>query len=283
MVERVDRRQGAARPRCSSRSWRKTDGVPLFVEELTKTVLESGLLARCRRPLRAGRPAAAARHPGDPARLADGPPRPPRAGQGGGADRRGDRARVRPRAARRGRAAGRSRAAAPPSTSWSPPSWSSAAAPRPRRPTASSTRWSRTRPIRACSRASASSSTPASRACWRSAFRRRPRHRPELLAHHCTEAQSRRAGGRLLASGRASGRPRARPTSRRSRICAKGLDTARACCRRASSADTRSSICSAALGTRADRRARAWQPRDRPTLYGRAPEPCALGLGKTSI
>ena len=32
------------RPRSWSRSWRKTDGVPLFVEELTKTVLESGLL-----------------------------------------------------------------------------------------------------------------------------------------------------------------------------------------------------------------------------------------------
>ena len=43
----------------------RTDGVPLFVEELTKTVLESGLLDRCRRPLRAVRAAAAARHPDD--------------------------------------------------------------------------------------------------------------------------------------------------------------------------------------------------------------------------
>ena len=72
----------------------KTDGVPLFVEELTKTVLESGLLDGRRRPLRAGRPAAAARDPVDPARLADGPPRPPRAGQGDRADRRRDRPRV---------------------------------------------------------------------------------------------------------------------------------------------------------------------------------------------
>ena len=47
----------------------RTDGVPLFVEELTKTVLESGLLARCRRSLRAVRPAAAARDPDDPARI----------------------------------------------------------------------------------------------------------------------------------------------------------------------------------------------------------------------
>ena len=56
-----------------------------------------------RRSLRAVRPAAAARDPDDAARLADGPPRPPRAGQGGRADRRRDRPRVLPRAARRGR------------------------------------------------------------------------------------------------------------------------------------------------------------------------------------
>ena len=34
----------------------KTDGVPLFVEELTKAVLESDLLEDARRPLRAARP-----------------------------------------------------------------------------------------------------------------------------------------------------------------------------------------------------------------------------------
>ena len=79
----------------------RTDGVPLFVEELTKTVLESGLLDRRRRSLRAAGPAAAARDPDDAARLADGPPRPPRAGQGGRADRRRDRPRVLARAARR--------------------------------------------------------------------------------------------------------------------------------------------------------------------------------------
>ncbi len=115
-----------------------------------------------RRPLRAVRPAAAARDPDDLARLADGPPRPPRAGQGGRADRRRDRPRVQPRAARRGLAAVRRPISAPPSTSWSPPSWSSAAARRPRRPTASSTRWSRTPPTSRCSSPSASSCTPAS-------------------------------------------------------------------------------------------------------------------------
>ena len=51
----------------------RTDGVPLFVEELTKAVLESGLLATRGATLRARRPAAAARDPLDPAGLADGP------------------------------------------------------------------------------------------------------------------------------------------------------------------------------------------------------------------
>ena len=45
----------------------RTDGVPLFVEELTKAVLESGLLARAGGPLRARGAAAAAGDPLDPA------------------------------------------------------------------------------------------------------------------------------------------------------------------------------------------------------------------------
>ena len=89
----------------------------------------------CRRSLRAVRPPAAARDPDDAARLADGPARPPGAGQGGGADRRGDRPRVLPRAARGGLAPGRADTRATPWTSWSTPSWSSAAARRPKRPT----------------------------------------------------------------------------------------------------------------------------------------------------
>ena len=89
----------------------KTDGVPLFVEELTKAVLESGPAQGRGRPLRAGRPAAAARDPLDAARLAARPPRSPRAGQGGRPDRRRDRPRVLPRAARRGRRPARGGAA----------------------------------------------------------------------------------------------------------------------------------------------------------------------------
>ena len=98
----------------------KTDGVPLFVEELTKTVLEFGPAPGRGRPLRARRPAAAARDPGDAPRLAARPARPPRAGQGDRADRRRARPRVLARAARRGRRPARARSCRPRSTSWSP-------------------------------------------------------------------------------------------------------------------------------------------------------------------
>ena len=80
----------------------RTDGVPLFVEELTKTVLEFGPAGGRRRSLRAGGPPATARDPDDASRLADGTPRSPSPSQGGGTDRRGDRPRVLPRATGRG-------------------------------------------------------------------------------------------------------------------------------------------------------------------------------------
>ena len=99
----------------------KTDGVPLFVEELTKTVLESGLLRDAGRPLRAGRPAARAGDPGDAAGFADGAARPLGAGQGGGADRRLHRPGVLVRAARGGRGAAARRGCG---RRW--PSWSTA-------------------------------------------------------------------------------------------------------------------------------------------------------------
>ena len=72
----------------------QTDGVPLFVEELTKTVLESGLVADRGDRYELIAPLSGARHPGVAPGLADRAPRPPRARQGGGADRGGDRARV---------------------------------------------------------------------------------------------------------------------------------------------------------------------------------------------
>ena len=43
----------------------RTDGVPLFVEELTKTVLESGLLTDAGDRYELSGPAAAARDPDD--------------------------------------------------------------------------------------------------------------------------------------------------------------------------------------------------------------------------
>ena len=72
----------------------RTDGVPLFVEELTKSVLESGAAARRDGALCPRRDFAAIHHPDDIARLAAGPARPARPRQGGGADGVGDRAGV---------------------------------------------------------------------------------------------------------------------------------------------------------------------------------------------
>ena len=67
----------------------KTDGVPLFVEELTKSMMES-----------AGEDSAAV--PATLKDFADGAARPPRRGARGGADRRRHRPAIRLRAARRG-------------------------------------------------------------------------------------------------------------------------------------------------------------------------------------
>ena len=71
----------------------KTDGNPLFVEELTKAVLERGILVEDAEGYRLEGPAAA-RHSGDTAKLFDGAARPPGAGEGDRPNRRGHRARV---------------------------------------------------------------------------------------------------------------------------------------------------------------------------------------------
>ena len=102
MVERSP----AAR-RCPSRARqdrRRTDGMPLFVEELTKTVLEAVLRAMTARTT-SSRAVPGRRHPRYAAGLADGAARPARScGEGDGADRRRDRPRIRPRSRRSGRA-----------------------------------------------------------------------------------------------------------------------------------------------------------------------------------
>ncbi len=84
----------------------RTEGVPLFVEELTKTVLEFGSLIGDGRRCRLGdasQRASTARDSGDTARFADGAPRPLGAGARGCADRRLHRPRVRRGDRRRGR------------------------------------------------------------------------------------------------------------------------------------------------------------------------------------
>jgi len=63
----------------------KTDGVPLFVEELTKMVLESGLLQEREEHYELTGPLPPLAIPATPPRLADGAPRPSRSGAGGGA------------------------------------------------------------------------------------------------------------------------------------------------------------------------------------------------------
>jgi class 3 adenylate cyclase len=91
----------------------RTDGVPLFVEELTKAVLESDApRGAAGGPPRPGSPLPEAGRTGLPARRADGPARPADAGAGAGAGGGGDRARVRARAPGGGRRNGRGRAAA---------------------------------------------------------------------------------------------------------------------------------------------------------------------------
>ena len=93
----------------------RTDGVPLFVEELTKSVLESGLLREERARYVLDRALPPFEIPTSLHELADGAARPPGVGAASGADRRGDRTRVLIRAAAcrlpssRGRAASFSR------------------------------------------------------------------------------------------------------------------------------------------------------------------------------
>jgi predicted ATPase len=72
----------------------KTDGVPLFVEELTKMVLESGLLQERAERYELTGPPAAPRHSHHPARLADGAVGSPGGGEGPGATRGHPGARV---------------------------------------------------------------------------------------------------------------------------------------------------------------------------------------------
>ena len=75
----------------------RTDGVPLFVEELTKMLLEFGPPQGHRRSLRARGSAAFPCNPNDAAGFADGAPGPAGTCQGRGADRGGNWSGIQPR------------------------------------------------------------------------------------------------------------------------------------------------------------------------------------------
>ena len=80
----------------------RTDGVPLFVEELTKSILEFGRAEGGRRSLRVRWLCSRRHHSGDAAGLADGAAGSLHAGEGDRPDRGGDWARIQLRADRRG-------------------------------------------------------------------------------------------------------------------------------------------------------------------------------------
>jgi hypothetical protein len=79
----------------------RTDGVPLFIEELTKTVVESGIIAEAGGPLRGGRADGTAGDPNIAARIAPGAARSPGTDPRGCPDRRSARTFVLARVAQR--------------------------------------------------------------------------------------------------------------------------------------------------------------------------------------
>ena len=79
----------------------RTDGVPLFIEELTKAVVESGLLMEAGRPLCGDGSGDSAGDPDNAPGLASGPARSPGADPRRGADRRGARPTILARADQR--------------------------------------------------------------------------------------------------------------------------------------------------------------------------------------
>ena len=185
---RGSRATSRCRPRSSSRSWRATDGVPLFVEELTKTVLESGLLADAgdRYELTGPLPPLAiptTLHNSLIARLDRLAPVKEIAQIGAAIGREFSHALLAAVADRpdaelqiRARPAGRRRADLP-SRHAARGHLQLQARPGPGR------RLRHPAQVHA-----ASSCTPASHRCSRSTFRRPRETQPELLAHHCTQA-----------------------------------------------------------------------------------------------
>ena len=127
----------------------RTDGIPLFVEEMTKAVLEAESEGAAQRTVALPfRPRIGG--PGKPASIADGAARPARPSQGGGADRCSNRARVLACPIGCGCAASRRRSWHRRSTVSLPLVCCSGKASRPMRPTCLSTPWCKTRPMARC-------------------------------------------------------------------------------------------------------------------------------------
>ena len=100
----------------------RTDGVPLFVEELTKTVLELGLLSDAGGRFELSGPLPPLAIPATLHELSHGSARPRGSGQGAGPDRRRDRARVFAMSCSSRWPTSRRTGCEPPSTSWFDPS-----------------------------------------------------------------------------------------------------------------------------------------------------------------
>jgi hypothetical protein len=195
----------------------KTDGVPLFVEELTKAILESGLLREDGGPLHAHGAPHGGRDPGDPPGLAHGAPGPPPDPAGGGPVRSRAGAGV---CLRDGAGAGGNGEGGAPA--WPRPAGGGRTA-LPARPAASGALRVQARPhpgcgVRLAAAQHPAAGPPAGRGAARGALSRDRRHRARAGRASLHRGGQPRAGGGLLARGwsargRAVGEPRGRESS----------------------------------------------------------------------
>ena len=167
----------------------KTDGIPLFVEELVKTILESGLVREEAGRYLADRSVATSGYSHHLTGCPDGAPGSAGRRERGGAARRRawgrefsyDLLRVVTTLEERAFQQSLAQLVATELLYPAGPSFR-------RQPTSLSTPWCRTPHTSHCSGALGSSTTSVLRRSWRSSFPKPPRPNPELLAHHYTEA-----------------------------------------------------------------------------------------------
>ena len=218
-------------------------------------MLESGLLADAGDRYELSGPLPPLAIPTTLARFADGAARPPRPGQGGGADRRRDRPRVLPRAACRGRR----RCPRPTSSAALDQLVALRAGLPPRRAARGDLQLqARAGPGRrlpvAAQDPSASSCTPGSPRRSKERFPDAAETEPELLAQHLHATRAWRSGRSPIGAAPASWPPRVRRTWKRSLTSARGSSWSERCPRPRSSS-TRNWAC----GWRSV--VHSWQPR----------------------